>query len=591
MTWYFPLHTPIFAVNVVVSAWIAILAWRHGKDTSSKVFAVMLLASAFWSFWHLFEIGVDQDWARITFSKIQYLGAVVVGPSWLIFTCYYSKRVRHFPVRYVLLMAIVPVITVVLAWTNEFHHLIWTTITPSPLDPRLLIYGHGIWFWIAIAYNHIFVFLGTWFVFRVAQAAPKGQRSQAQALLVGALVPICGSLLYITGLSPIHGEDLTISFLFVTGIIYLLAVLRFRLFDVRRVARAAIIDNMRDGMLIIDEKHHLIDVNPSALKLLSVPNTILRQDVRVSLSAYPTIVDIIQFPRPQSITVMIGDDRHLDIQVSELNDSLGKPAGKLVVLRDVTERISAEKIAFETAIEQHRLRLLTQFLRDISHEFRTPLSVINTSLYIMEKSADPTQQKHRREIIQLQSNRLDSLISEMLISVQLDTNSSLEPTLINLSDLLQTVIQEQMPAMKAKQQQISANLPPASVYIVGDSFMLQKALSNILQNASRYTPDGGTLTVAGTEASETTTITITDSGMGMSDETKSRIFERFFRADDSHSTPGFGLGLPIAQSIIEKHHGHIGVESVLGTGTTFTIRLPQTKSETSTLPILQAAQT
>lgn len=591
MTWHFPLHTPIFTVNVIVSTWIAILAWRHGKDPGSKVFAVMLLASAFWSFWHLFEIGVDQPWARITFSKIQYLGAVVIGPAWLIFTFYYSKRVRRFPIRYALLMAVIPVITVVLAWTNEFHHLIWTTITPSPLDPRLLIYGHGIWFWIAIAYNHIFVLLGTWFVFLVSRGAPKAQRSQAQALLVGALVPIGGSLLYITGMSPIHGEDLTISFLVITGLIYLFAVLRFRLFDVRRVARAAIIDNMRDGMLIIDEKHQLIDVNTSALKLLDVPKTILKQDVRHSLAAYPTIVDIIQFPRPQSITVMLDNERHLDIQVSELNDSLGKPAGKLVVLRDVTERIIAEKIAFETAIEQHRLRLLTQFLRDISHEFRTPLSVINTSLYIMEKSADPTQQKHRREIIQIQSNRLDSLISEMLISVQLDTYSTLEPTLINLSSLLQTVIQEQMPTAKAKQQQIIAHLPPASVYIVGDSFMLQKALCNILQNACRYTPDGGTITIAGAEVNETATVTITDSGIGMSDETQTRIFERFFRADDSHSTPGFGLGLPIAQTIIEKHHGRIDVESTPGTGSSFTIRLPQTKSETTPLPILQVAQT
>ena len=87
------------------------------------------------------------------------------------------------------------------------------------------------------------------------------------------------------------------------------------------------------------------------------------------------------------------------------------------------------------------------------------------------------------------------------------------------------------------------------------------------------------------------TIAINDTGVGMSSESKDRIFERFFRVDDAHSTPGFGLGLPIAQSIIEKHEGWIDVESNPGQGTTFSIHLPQTTTEVIEQPILELATT
>lgn len=593
MTWNFPLYTPVFVLNIIFSLAIFLIVWRKGNVRGARVFAFMLLASGFWSLTHLLEVSVTQEWAKIFWSKIQYLGAVSVGPAWFVFTCQYSRPLKQFPRRYVIWLAVLPVITVLLTWSNEAHHLIWTTITPSLTTPELLNYGHGIWFWVAIVYSHSLEILGTWNVIQVLRATPKGTRSQPVALLIGAFIPITGNVLYVLGLSPVAGLDLTPFFLTLTGIIYLLTVFRFRLFDIRRVARAAIIENMHDGMLIIDEKNRIVDVNPSALSLLGISKTIIEQDVMSGLVDFPALLDMIKRGKPQTATLALGENEphHLDVQVSELSDTLGDPAGKLVMLRDVTERLVAEKIAFETAVEQQRLQLLTQFIRDISHEFRTPLAVINTNLYLMEKSSDPGHQQKRRDIIQLQVKRLDSLVGEMLIAVRLDANPILERTQINLRDLLQTVMQEQQAMFAEKHQQILLQFPAETVQIFGDAFMLQKALTNILQNASRYTPDGDTVTIKGRLEGNIARIEIHDSGIGMSPETLSRIFERFFRVDDAHSTPGFGLGLPIAQTIIEKHQGRIEVESELGTGSTFTIRLPQPSSATNSVSMLGAAQT
>ena len=363
------------------------MVWQRRAVPGVRVFAVMLIAAGFWSFARLLEAGVDQVWAKIFWGKIEYLGTVVVSPAWFVFTCYYRRQMKYFPRRYSLILSIVPIITVGLAWTNESHHLIWTIITPSLTNPEILNYGHGTWFWIAVAYSYSLLLAGIWNLRQTWRSLPTNNRSQAKALLLGAMIPIGGNILYLLGLSPIKGMDLAPFFLTITGIIYFLTVFRFRLFDIRHVARTAIIDNMRDGMLILDEKFCLVDVNPSALQLLGVSKAIIDNDIRLSLARYPTILAIINNPQPQPVTVAVGDaiSRHLDIQVSELNDTLGNPAGKLIVLRDVTERLTAEKIAFETAIEQQRLQLLSQFIRDISHEFKTPLSIINTSLYLMGK--------------------------------------------------------------------------------------------------------------------------------------------------------------------------------------------------------------
>jgi len=590
MTWHFTIYTPIFILNVILSIWLAIMVWQRRDVPGARVFAVMVLASGLWSFSRVLEAGVNEVWAKMFWGKFEYFGTVVISPAWFVFTCYYSRQLKRFPRRYSVLLAIIPLITLILTWTNDSHHLIWTTITPTA-NSEILEYRHGTWFWLSVAYNYSLLLSGIWNLIRALRFSPPNHRSQARSLLIGSLAPIFGNGLYLLGLSPIKGMDITPFFLTVTAVIYFLTVFRYRLFDIQRIARTAIIDNMRDGILVLDEQHRVVDVNPSALQLLGISETVINQDIRVVLAKQPTLLVTILKQQFQHITLPTDDtlSRYLDIQVSDLNDAPGHTGGKLVILRDVTERRTTEKVAFETAIEQHRVQVLSQFIRDVSHEFKTPLSVINNSLYLMDKSDDAEQQKKRREIIQLQTQRLDYLINEMLTTVQLDADAPFAYATLNLNSLLKSITQLQMPIFKAKEQQLILNLADHALQVQGDSLMLQKAINNLLQNANRYTPNGGTITVTSAQEDGFVSIKISDTGIGISEESKNHIFERFFRVDEAHSTPGFGLGLPIAQSIIEKHQGWVDVESVPGTGTTFTIWLPKQTTETITHPTLQLA--
>ena len=566
------------------------MVWQHRRVSGARVFGVMLAASVVWSFTRLLEAGVIEYWAKIFWGKTEYFGILVVSPAWFIFTRNFAFQSKTFPLRRVLLLAIVPLITLVLVWTNEAHHLIWTSITTTS-NPEILNYEHGAWFWLVVAYNYSLLIGGIWNLITALMSLPTKYRLQVKALLLGSIAPIIGNFLYIVGLSPIAGMDITPLCLTVTAAVYFLAVFRYQLFDLQHVARDTIIENMRDGMLLIDEKDRIVDVNPSALALLGLPKTMVDHDMRTSLSRYPEIIAAITTPQPHPITLTIGDavPRHIDIQVSSLEDELGNLAGKLVVLRDVTERFAAQKIAFENAVEQHRTELLAQFIRNVSHEYRTPLTIINTSLYLMEKSNDPAQQKNRREIIQRQTQRLDYLIDEMLTLIKLDSNVALDHIRLDVNNLLQTVMQEQSPAYAAKQQFLSLQQDNPAALLYGDEHLLKKALTHILQNANLYTPEGGTVTVHVSVEDSFAAITVRDSGIGMNAETQSHLFERFYRADAAHSTPGFGLGLSIVQSIVEKHDGYLEVESAAGMGTTLTLFLPCIINEAIMLPERQLA--
>src|SRR5689334_19614004 len=119
MTWHFPIYTPVFILNVVLSIWLAIMVWRRGAVPGVRVFAIMLIAAAFWSFTRLLEAAALEFWAKVFWGKVEYLGTVVVSPAWFVFTIYYSRQLKSFPRRYSALLAIIPVITVALTWTNE----------------------------------------------------------------------------------------------------------------------------------------------------------------------------------------------------------------------------------------------------------------------------------------------------------------------------------------------------------------------------------------------------------------------------------------------------------------------------------------
>ena len=240
---------------------------------------------------------------------------------------------------------------------------------------------------------------------------------------------------------------------------------------------------------------------------------------------------------------------------------------------DITERKMAQLRKFELALEKERVYLLREFIEMASHEFRTPLSIINTHAFIMAQLEDPERRRGKADTIQRQVMRVAKLLDMLLLMTKL--NSGVEMTFLSVDfAVICKVVCQTMIAHYGNQPRLTFKTEPNLLPLQGDTHYLESAVEQILDNAYRFTPKEGAIEVSLGTMPGFIWLAVCDSGPGIPEAEMRQIFDTFWRRDQAHTTPGFGLGLPIAQAVVRMHGGRIEVGNNVGSGTTFRILLP-----------------
>ncbi len=229
-------------------------------------------------------------------------------------------------------------------------------------------------------------------------------------------------------------------------------------------------------------------------------------------------------------------------------------------------------------------RMKTDFFANISHELRTPLTLILSPVEDLLKSEQPFDYKVIRllETVKSNSYRLLKLVNDLLSIVRLDQKEqALECKPLAIQPLVNSIVSSmQHQAQKQKiTLQVDTNFAPATIQ--GDAHSLEKILINLINNAIKFTPEGGKITISNTLQDTTSQISISDTGIGISSDHLPHIFERFQQADSSATRKyqGTGLGLALVRELTQAQHGHINVSSELDKGTTFTLTFPLANTE------------
>jgi signal transduction histidine kinase len=217
---------------------------------------------------------------------------------------------------------------------------------------------------------------------------------------------------------------------------------------------------------------------------------------------------------------------------------------------------------------------------NVSHDLRSPLASIQgyVETVIMKNGAiEPQQRRELLEVIYQNSMRLSRLVDELFELSKLDaeqTQPNVEP--FSMAELIQDVVLKFKPQAGQRDITLEDRLPRGLLLVDGDVGMIERVLSNLLDNAIRYTPEGGTVSVELENGDERVKIRVADTGPGIPAEDLPHIFDRFYRVEKSRSQEGggTGLGLAIARRIIELHGSNIEASSKEGVGTSFTFRLP-----------------
>jgi PAS domain S-box-containing protein len=352
----------------------------------------------------------------------------------------------------------------------------------------------------------------------------------------------------------------------------------------------SIFENAGDSIFIVDfADYTIVDANSHASRRLGY-----KHDELIGMSLYDIEVDVENDPKIDSSweSDFSGtqvyecyhrrkDGQLIPIEVSSRIVNLNNREVILIFARNIELRKLVRQRELEITLEQERLKLLTTFIQNASHEFRTPLTTIMANNYLIPKLDDLPKRQERSEIIQSQVQRITNLVDMLLLMAKIESDSSHHPEPLQLLPLIQRIAEEYRLKFGDKPTlslNLSANLPT----IFGDQDHLDMTIRQLLDNAYRFTSVDGSITVS-TGTTDTVWISIQDTGHGIANEDLPHIFETFWRKDEAHSLHGFGLGLPIAQKIIEQHNGTLEIESVIEKGTTVHITLP-IHNETSKKP-------
>ncbi len=356
------------------------------------------------------------------------------------------------------------------------------------------------------------------------------------------------------------------------------------------------ISQSNDGIIIVDHEGHIVEWNSAASgitglqtedilgrSVLDVIDTVLsRKETTEHIEGMALLLqhvlmggDTPWFGRPieQSIHHLDGTKRTVLGIAFPVDTSTGRRLG--CIIRDITARKQALAREFALELEKERRDLLSSFIQHAAHEFRTPMTTISTNAYIMSRLSQNNPAIHERSNqIQLQIKRMTRLLDILLMMVKLNASDTSERAATQLNTLLNEVCQS---VQSAYGLQPTLRLVQAETHLTvnANADDLHAAFTQILDNAFRYTPMEGTIQVLVTYKADTVEVSIQDTGTGISADDLPQVFQSFWRQDKAHSTPGFGLGLTIAQTVIQQHDGHIHITSEVAQGTTVTVRLPR----------------
>jgi diguanylate cyclase (GGDEF)-like protein/PAS domain S-box-containing protein len=335
---------PALATPIALA--LAWRTWRFRALPGATPFIFIAGIAVIWSAFNAMELATVGLQGKLVWNDLQYIAIVFMPVAWLVMALDYTGRRSWLTVKHVLALLAFPIITLALLWTNQYHHLMRTT---AWLDTNgsyaVLGRTFGVWFWIHTAYSYFAAAAATLLLLEAARRVPPHYRGQPLMLLAGFAVPLAWNITYVLfpGVLPRH--DFTPAIFGIAGIIVMWGLSRFRLFTLVPVARHALVENMADGLLVLDEAHRVVDFNDAARKLIGQPGArIFGRPLAETWDAWTQLAAAYRAGMGEAPLSLLneGSRRDYEVKMSSLT-SRDHVIGRLLVIHDVTERSLMEE--------------------------------------------------------------------------------------------------------------------------------------------------------------------------------------------------------------------------------------------------------
>ena len=548
-------------------------------------FSLMMFSNSIWSIAYGLELASSSLSMIKFFINIEYLGIATLPLNWFLFClhfcgkdCWYKK-----PLNLTLLL-IVPIITVLMVWTNQYHHLYYKNITVDTSGPfPMADIDTGLWYQFFTVYFYLLLACGCYLIMAKFRTSDPIYKKQNYSIIVAAFIPWIANLCYLLGYRPLGHVDITPFAFIVTSFLILIGIFRFKLFDIIPIAREKVLELMRDGFFVLDQQNRVIDYNKSIKKYIQLKKgkKLIGAALEDIFPGQPAFFERINAHAPgkMELNLVVNDENlFLEADILFLNDNKINSDFSIIKLQDLTDFRQDAIRAREQATELERLnQLKDRIFSIIAHDLRGPLVNLSEVLKMIAndqitndefKTISPTLSKDIIYTTDLLENILHWSRSQL-------KGFGIKKEFFNLRNLIINEINYHLPAANLKKIQIIHDVFPGEM-VFADVLMIQIVIRNILNNAIKFCNENCEIHITAAYQKNTTMLVcIKDNGVGISEEMLTKLFK-----DESVSTrgtsneKGTGLGLIVCKDFMARNDGNIFVESKVGQGAKFCISLP-----------------
>ena len=580
MVWQYTPYTIPLVISSAVALALSAYVWQRRSAPGALAYAILLCAGSEWALFYALQLASTSLAAKVFCKNVAHFGITALPVLWLVFALQYTGRDAFLRFRWILALAIVPAVTMGLIWTNDAHGLYReTAVLDTTGDYVALVVIDGPWFWINAAYAYALLLIGTLRLVALIFRSPFLYRWQATLVVLGMLAPWLGNALYIFRLSPWPHLDLT-PFGFIPGTAAVgWGLFGFRFLRVVPVARDRIFEDLDYGVIVVDPQGLVIDANPAAQAILGDgAGLLIGQPAEGALTEF--IVEAWGSGEvPESRREITRGDgmsaRTYEVRVSSLRRGSGRAEGTLVVLQDISEWKRAE----EEMIRAQRLSAAGELSLGISHNLNNILTGILGPAEILSEISGDADVHEQSRLISDSARRARDLVQRLSDAARYQEARELAP--VPLRQAVDEAVQAARPRWKDEAEARGVTIEIAVEVgdlpsIAGSASGLHDVLLNLLLNAVDAMAAGGQIRIRAREVSGNVELSVDDTGVGMHEQVRRRVFEPFFT---TRMEVGTGLGLSTAHSTVTQWGGTIEVTSERGEGSTFTLTLPIWRGE------------
>ncbi|MCX7842149.1 MAG: ATP-binding protein [Clostridia bacterium] len=587
------LFSTVLIASTAIMLCLFFMAWKKRNMSIARSFSLTMLAASFYSFGYAFEI-LSSTLREVKFwLRVEYIGIPFITAFWLIMIVKYTGngKLQKNMTNHILL--IIPVITLVLHYTNDFHRLFYKSISiKSDSFFTLTVLEKGPWYWVHTAYAYMCIAAGVLLLVNMYIKSVPLIRKQIIVMMTGAVVPWIFSVIYLFGSFEYELDIIPVGFA-ISGIVLSLGILRFKLLKLTPIALEKVFQSMSEGVVILDMDNNIVNYNPAAGKIF--PALVSSYDHEHStsniFSNYPEIMQELELrgnsEKKLHITSKDGQS-HYKLHISMIFEKR-REIGKILVLNDITDSIQRQAELARTAEELEEMnRLKDKLFTIISHDIKSPLTILMDLTQLLA-SQEEIYQGENVQLIDEVSEQVGNTYS-LVVNLLEWFKSQKSGIIINKKVfILCEAIGEVVKVLNKKAEQKGISIiseVEEDLMVYADRQIIELILRNLISNAIKYTP-GGEIRIGAAMSQDGVTVYVKDSGIGMDEKKLQSLFSKTIISSTRGTAgeKGTGLGLSLCREFIQKSGGKLWAESTQGKGSTFFFTLQSADDSINTIYI------